>query len=130
MQKPTQIIKVFTAVLLVLLAVGPAAAVWEQNGFLAEGEALWQDGGVPVCTYPGGTQVSPALSSDNVGGAYFIWQDVTNGGTAHVYAQHVNRTGVQSWATNGIMLDDTSPASVTSTMMITAIWRKIFLPKK
>lgn len=162
MRKPTQLFKAFAAVILVLLTVSPAAAVWEQNGFLAEGdveilhspqsiqdgeggmivtwadgrmddnnhifaqrfnaqgEALWQDGGVPVCTYPGGTQITPALSPDNEGGVYFIWQDVTNGGTAHVYAQHVNSTGGISWATNGILLDDASPVSVTSTMMTTA----------
>jgi len=88
--------------------------------FNAQGDVLWQDGGVPICIYAGGTQTYPALASDNEGGAYFIWQDVTFSGNAHIYSQHVNSSGVQSWALNGIMLDDTSPASVTSTMLTTA----------
>ncbi|MCP4293303.1 MAG: T9SS type A sorting domain-containing protein [bacterium] len=86
----------------------------------ADGNKMWQDGGVPVCTYPGGTQTYPAVASDGQGGAYFIWKDVTNSGNQHIYGQYITSNGSTNWTTNGILLDNDSPLSVSNTMLTSA----------
>ncbi|MCB5258335.1 MAG: T9SS type A sorting domain-containing protein [Candidatus Cloacimonetes bacterium] len=66
----------------------------------AEGQLLWQTGGVPVCTYSN-IQISLNMEADNEGGVYIIWVDFRNPGK-DLYGQHLNSSGTPLWQTNGI----------------------------
>jgi hypothetical protein len=64
------------------------------------GQLLWQDGGVPLCVYPG-IQISLNIEPDNEGGAYIVWEDSRNP-SKDIYGQHISSSGLPLWAVNGM----------------------------
>lgn len=67
----------------------------------AAGTLLWTVNGAGLCT-ASGDQSSPAILSDDAGGAIVVWQDLRSGAAYDVYAQRVNAAGVAQWTANGI----------------------------
>jgi hypothetical protein len=69
------------------------------------GQTLWTENGVPVCTRQG-HQYSPQLSTDKAGGAIIVWEDQgaspIGSGEQWLYAQHINRFGIIQWPLNGM----------------------------
>jgi hypothetical protein len=49
-----------------------------------------------------GDQLSPAITSDGVGGAIVIWPDNRAGSTWNIYLQRISGAGVVQWAANGV----------------------------
>jgi hypothetical protein len=98
--------------------VGGAIITWEDNRFLqgdifaqridVNGNVLWQDQGVPVCTacYKDGIcanyKQSPRLISDGDEGAIITWFEVRDGYHFSVWAQRINSEGVPLWTINGV----------------------------
>ncbi len=70
----------------------------------ANGELLWQTGGIAVCTSPV-TQSSLNIVPDANGGAYVVWNDYRNS-VYELYGQHVTANGSFLWQVNGIRLSD------------------------
>ncbi|HQF82197.1 MAG TPA: hypothetical protein PK707_05020, partial [Candidatus Syntrophosphaera thermopropionivorans] len=81
----------------------------------AQGQLLWQTGGVPVCTYPN-VQISLNMESDNEGGVYIIWVDSRNPGK-DLYGQHLNSSGAPLWQVNGIPIANDIGDEVQNTML-------------
>jgi len=66
----------------------------------ANGVALWDSDGVPVCTALS-IQQSVDIVGDNAGGAVLTWLDYRVG-DADIYAQRVNADGNALWTTDGV----------------------------
>jgi hypothetical protein len=66
----------------------------------AAGAALWDVGGVPVCTLPV-SQYSMCITSDGAGGAHIAWNDWRED-SYDIYAQRVDSSGAVQWAVDGI----------------------------
>ncbi len=65
----------------------------------ASGLVQWTTDGVPICT-ASGSQVNPAIVSDNSGGAIITW--LSNYGNSKIYAQRVDSSGIVQWTPNGV----------------------------
>jgi hypothetical protein len=86
-----------------------AIIVWEDNrsgntDIYAQsvddgGWTMWGANGLPVCTAASG-QHEPWLVPDGMGGAVFVWTD-WRGGSADIYAQHIDIYGIAQWTANG-----------------------------
>ena len=63
------------------------------------GDVLWGQDGIPVCTDPA-LQWGPLLAPDGMGGAIVAWEDWRQGSL--VYAQRIDSLGESQWAMNGI----------------------------
>ncbi|MCX5752339.1 MAG: T9SS type A sorting domain-containing protein [Candidatus Krumholzibacteria bacterium] len=68
----------------------------------AAGAVQWTANGVAVCA-AAGSQVLPALASDEAGGAIVSWQD-NRGGVNDIYAQRVDAAGAAQWTADGIVI--------------------------
>lgn len=79
--------------------VGPNAQIYAQR-LDASGNPQWAVNGVAICT-AAGNQDSPVIVSDGAGGAIIAWMD-SRTGSARIYAQSVNASGVVQWTTDGI----------------------------
>ena len=66
----------------------------------AEGNLLWQEGGLPVCTLAG-MQISLNMEPDNEGGVYIIWVDSRNP-SKDLFGQRLSANGSPLWIINGI----------------------------
>ena len=73
------------------------------------GQAIWSEIGVPVCT-AAGHQSTPFALSDGVGGAFAVWLDYRNApnllSSADIYVQKIDAAGKALWQENGIALCD------------------------
>ena len=67
------------------------------------GNRQWAEGGVPLCTATG-IQISLNIVPDTSGGAFIIWLDSRNAGGADIYGVHVDASGSNLWAEDGIVL--------------------------
>ena len=65
-----------------------------------EGNLLWQEGGVPVCTLVG-MQIALNMEPDNEGGVYIIWVDSRNP-SKDLFGQRLSANGSPLWIVNGI----------------------------
>jgi len=65
-----------------------------------EGNLLWQEGGVPVCTLAG-MQIALNMEPDNEGGVYIIWVDSRNP-SKDLFGQRLSANGSPLWIINGI----------------------------
>ncbi|MBI5360242.1 MAG: PKD domain-containing protein [Planctomycetes bacterium] len=65
----------------------------------SDGNVLWQENGVPVCTVSG-VQQYPQILSDMSGGIIVIWEDSRNG-NFDIYAQRLKPDGTAQWQENG-----------------------------
>ena len=74
-----------------------------------DGQAVWLETGVPVCT-AAGHQSTPFALSDGVGGAFAVWLDYRNDpsllSSADIYVQRIDATGSALWQKDGIALCD------------------------
>ena len=68
----------------------------------ANGQALWQVGGVPVCIAVNG-QYNIQIIGDGAGGAIFSWSDGRAVPTK-VYAQRIGSEGGVQWKQNGLQI--------------------------
>jgi len=68
----------------------------------AAGVPQWTANGVALCTALN-NQSAPTIVSDGSGGAIVTWHDYRNG-SADIYAQRVNATGVPQWVYDGVAL--------------------------
>jgi FlgD Ig-like domain len=69
------------------------------------GDALWASYGV-VVTKAAGDQINPQAVSDGAGGVIVVWEDRRSGDPleADIYAQRLNSTGIELWATDGVLV--------------------------
>lgn len=69
----------------------------------ADGNILWNQTGVPVCTEEY-YQVQPRLTSNNNGGCFITWEDnrTSEHGNADIYAQNVSMFGDLMWTAQGL----------------------------
>src|SRR2546422_11185070 len=73
----------------------------------ASGRRLWPTGGnasaiangIAICT-ASGSQLSPAIIGDGLGGAIIAWQDTRNG-NSDIYAERIDGTGSRLWINDG-----------------------------
>jgi hypothetical protein len=68
----------------------------------SSGTPLWTANGVALCTATG-SQQSPTIVSDGVGGAIVTWWD-PRAGSYDIYCQRVNGSGTVQWTANGVAL--------------------------
>jgi hypothetical protein len=66
----------------------------------ANGNTLWTNNGIPVCT-SSGEQRLPMITSDGLGGAIITWVD-ERASINNIYAQRIDPNGVSLWTLNGI----------------------------
>jgi hypothetical protein len=69
----------------------------------ANGQPLWPQTGVPLCS-AAGDQLYPAIVSDGASGAIVTWQDRRGGSNDDIYAQRVNAAGTPLWTADGVAL--------------------------
>lgn len=93
----------------------------------AEGEYIWTEHGIPVCSAAQGQQ-SALIVSDGEGGAIIAWQDMRNG-NQDIYAQRVNASGEMQWTTDGVAVtvasnNQVSPVAISDNAggLIIAWW--------
>jgi hypothetical protein len=65
------------------------------------GTALWDEGGVAVCT-AAGDQAGDDITSDGEGGVIVTWVDWRKGDDCDVYAQRINPAGEVMWTADGV----------------------------
>lgn len=74
-----------------------------------QGQAVWQETGIPVCT-AAGHQSTPFVIADGAGGVFTIWLDYRSDpnllSSADIYIQKIDATGQTHWQTDGIVLCD------------------------
>ncbi len=68
----------------------------------ANGDALWQTNGVPICTSEN-VQKAGVITNDGQNSFIIAWQDMRfSSGLYDIYAQKININGVIQWQNNGI----------------------------
>ncbi|MEN6444679.1 MAG: FlgD immunoglobulin-like domain containing protein [Candidatus Cloacimonas sp.] len=80
-----------------------------------QGNLLWQQGGIPVCTLSG-MQISLNMEPDAEGGVYIVWVDSRHP-SKDLYGQHLSSTGSQLWLVNGIPIADGQGDEIQNTML-------------
>ena len=80
-----------------------------------DGDLLWEEGGVPVCTYPG-IQIGLNMEPDMDGGAFIIWGDSRNP-SKDLFAQRISSSGAPLWTVDGIPIADGPGDEVQNTML-------------
>ena len=74
-----------------------------------EGQAVWPEAGIPVCT-AAGHQSTPFVLSDGVDGAFAVWLDYRDDpnllSSADLYVQRINAAGKVLWQKDGVVLCD------------------------
>jgi len=68
----------------------------------ANGDILWEVNGVSLTANALGNQTSPAIISDDTGGAIVSWVDERNLTDQDIYAQRLDAEGNLLWGENGI----------------------------
>lgn len=70
----------------------------------AEGNVLWTDDGVTVCSAEG-RQIYTRIIADGAGGAIIVWEDTRSCPTCRdIYAQRVNADGIVQCNTEGVAI--------------------------
>ena len=80
-----------------------------------EGNLLWQEGGVPVCTLAG-MQIDLNMEPDNEGGVYIIWVDSRNP-SKDLFGQRLSANGSPLWIINGIPIANGLGDEMQNTML-------------
>jgi hypothetical protein len=68
----------------------------------ADGNVLWQENGIPICTAPS-AQISPILIADD-SGVTITWEDFRDTTTTDIYAQRVDLNGNLQWPVDGLLV--------------------------
>ena len=92
----------------------PDGSVYAQK-INAQGELLWQEGGIPVCVVPG-VQLSINMEADDNGGVFMVWMDDRNP-SKDLYGQHLDANGNPLWTANGIPIADGIGDEIQNTML-------------
>jgi len=79
---------------------GPTADIFAQRVDQG-GNTLWAADGVPICDFPGSSELFPVIASHYAGGATIAWWD-NRAGAFDIYAQEVDASGARQWAVNGV----------------------------
>lgn len=66
------------------------------------GTVQWTADGISICT-SSGTQQSPTIASDGIGGAIITWGD-SRSGNGDIYVQRLDALGVAQWTADGVAL--------------------------
>ncbi len=61
----------------------------------------WTPNGVQVCG-AANQQLSPRVTGDGAGGAFFVWSDFRGGAEYDIYAQRILASGSAAWTADGI----------------------------
>jgi hypothetical protein len=69
----------------------------------ASGVLQWIANGLIICV-AAGNQFTPAIVSDNAGGAIVTWRDHRSGTNDDIYAERLNGSGLIQWPPNGLAL--------------------------
>jgi hypothetical protein len=80
----------------------------------SSGEILWQEGGVPVCTFQD-IQISLNIVENSVGGAYILWKDSRNP-SIDLYAVNLDGDGNNLWTENGMPIANTNYPETSNSM--------------
>ena len=94
--------------------VGGAIITWQdkRNGgdydiyaqrINASGTTQWNTNGIVVALALK-TQHNPRIEPDGANGAYIAWEDKRSNIDYDIYLQHINATGVATWAANGLLV--------------------------
>ena len=67
----------------------------------SNGSALWQTNGVEIVQW-GASRLD--ITADGAGGAIIAWADNESGEPDKIYAQRVDGSGTELWATNGVLI--------------------------
>lgn len=81
----------------------------------AQGQLLWQQGGVPVCTRAG-IQIALNMEPDLNGGAFLVWVDSRNP-SKDLYGQRLSASGELLWNTNSVAIASGVGDEVQNTML-------------
>lgn len=79
-----------------------------------DGALLWQDGGVPVCTFQD-IQIALNIVENNVGGAYILWRDSRNP-SVDLYAANLDGNGNNLWTADGMPIANTTNPETSNSM--------------
>ena len=71
----------------------------------AQGNIMWPDNGIPVCT-AAGDQHSTQIVNDTQNGAIIAWEDQRSS-SSKIYIQRINSEGVAQWSSEGIKVSNT-----------------------
>jgi hypothetical protein len=93
--------------------LGNVIIVWEDSRsgnkdiyaqkFDMNGNMLWTEDGVPVCTMTG-EQEYPYITTDGAGGAIIAWHDRRSGLYRDIYAQRLDANGSRLWLLSGVTI--------------------------
>ena len=61
-------------------------------------------------------QLTPTIASDGSGGAIITWQDLRSG-TADIYAQRINASGVVQWTADGVAISTAANSQSSPTIV-------------
>jgi hypothetical protein len=75
-----------------------------------DGNVVWTNDGIPICT-DAAVQSVAQICPDGNGGAIIAWEDYRSSGSA-IYAQHIDGSGNAQWSTDGIKISPASEACV------------------
>ena len=86
--------KNFISILIIIVLVFDknVQSQWNQDPYLNNS----------ICTAPG-FQYAPKITSDEMGGAYVVWEDYRDG-SSKIYAQRIDKNGNVKWNINGIQI--------------------------
>ncbi len=88
--------------------------VYAQKVDTSNGDLLWQEGGVPVCTFQD-IQISLNIVENNIGGAFILWRDSRNP-SVDLYAANLDGTGTNLWATDGMPIANSTNPETSNSM--------------
>jgi hypothetical protein len=71
------------------------------------GSSVWDTSAVSVCS-AGADQHGAVLATDRSGGAIAAWTDYRTAPNTGIYAQHIDAEGKVKWATDGVVVNDTT----------------------
>ncbi len=69
----------------------------------ANGNALWTENGIGVCTYSL-YQYHPQLVTDGSGGTIIVWKDNRPSSKSQLYAQRIDANGNALWTADGVLI--------------------------
>ncbi len=63
----------------------------------AEGNTLWDDGGILAVECESGNTIKPDLVADGFGGGYIVFRDALDGAALDIFVQHFDSNGNNTW---------------------------------
>jgi len=104
--------------------------IWAQR-LSANGEAMWQTGGVCVCglaRYRGQLSLASSRSGSVTDGCLLVWEDQREYDNGRYFTQKLSPAGIARWEENGILFCDTANSYLTMSICsdgsggLTGVW--------